>query len=77
MPNGLWGVDYTPLNEFTIHANEWDYKQFYNGVNNLNTNTKGIHPLRICYESQVSINEYILNNIEKLTDKHEYSLIEI
>jgi hypothetical protein len=60
MPNGLWGVDYTPLNVYTINSNTWDYKNFYNGVSMLNTNTKGIHPLRISYEAQILINKYIL-----------------
>ena len=64
MPNGVLNVDYTSLNDYTINAKIWNPKNFYDGVNTLNTNTKGIHPLRICYEAQMIINNYISNNIE-------------
>ena len=77
MPNGLWGVDYTPLNQFTINAIEWDYNKFYEGLNLLNTNTKGIHPLRISYEAQMEINNYILKNIDKFSSNNNYELFEI
>lgn len=77
MPNGLWGVNYTPLNEYTINSNKWDSNNFYDGVRKLNTQTKGIHPIRICGESQVLINNYIIENIKILTDKNVYGLIEI
>ena len=39
MPNGVWGVDYSSLNDYTINAKTWNPKNFYNGVENLNTNT--------------------------------------
>ena len=77
MPNGLWGVDYTLLNKFTIDATEWDVNKFYEGLNFLNTNTKGIHPLRISYEAQIEINNYILNNIDKFISNNEFKLFEI
>lgn len=77
MPNGLWGVDYTQLNDYTINAIEWDYNKFYEGLNLLNTITKGIHPLRISYEAQMEINNYILKNIDKFTAKNNYDFFEI
>jgi hypothetical protein len=77
MPNGLWSVDYTPLNQFTINATEWEYNKFYEGLNSLNTITKGIHPLRISYEAQMEINNYILKNIDKFTSDNNYELFEI
>lgn len=77
MPNGLWGVDYTPLNQFTINAKTWDFKSYYEKVKTLNTNTKGIHPLRISYEAQMEINNYILNNLNKFIDKNDYSVFDI
>ena len=76
MPNGLWGVNYEPLNKYTIGSKSWDYKQFYNGVRELGTEIMGIHPIRICYEAQVEINEYILNNPSIITDNNDYSLTE-
>jgi hypothetical protein len=77
MPNGLWGVDYTPLNKFTIGSTEWDSNKFYDGLNYLNTNTKGIHPLRISYEAQMEINNYILKNINKFISKNNFQFFEI
>lgn len=76
MPDGLWGVNYESLDEFTIKAKKWDYKSFYNAVDKLSTQTKGIHPVRICGEAQIMVNEYILDNIDILNDKKEYSFIE-
>jgi GxxExxY protein len=40
MPNGVWGVDYTQLNEFTVNATVWDVNSYYNKLESLNTNTK-------------------------------------
>jgi hypothetical protein len=77
MPNGVWNVDYTSLNDYTINAKIWNPKNFYDGVNALNTNTKGIHPLRICYEAQMIINNYISNNIEKYISNNDYNIFEI
>jgi hypothetical protein len=77
MPNGVWNVDYTPLNKFTIHSEKWITKDFYDGVDKLNTNTKGIHPLRICYEAQMIINQYISDNVCNFTNKTDYGLFEI
>jgi hypothetical protein len=77
MPNGLWGVDYSSLNKHTIHSNKWDFKNYYSDLEKLNTYTKGIHPLRISYESQMIINDYIGNNIEKFLSKNDYNFFEI
>ena len=76
MPNGLWGVNYEPLNKYTINADVWDYKKFYNGVRELGTEVMGIHPIRISYEAQVEINEYIINNLPIITNINEYSITE-
>lgn len=72
MPNGLWGVDYSPLDEFTIYSEKWNPDSFYDAVRNLQTETKGIHPLRINYDAQVLINEFILSNPNRLFNKQEY-----
>ncbi len=77
MPNGLWQVNYEPLNKFTLEADNWDYEAFYNGVSELDSNIKGIHPLRISYEAQLEINNYISNNISIVKDKLDYSITEI
>jgi len=76
MPNGLWGVDYSSLNVYTLQAKTWNPSAFYEGVNNINHYYKGIHPIRICAESQIILNDYILNNFHKITDNQDYSIKE-
>jgi hypothetical protein len=74
MPTGLWGADYAPLNEYTINAQTWNSEAFFQGVSNLNTYLKGIHPIRICADAQVLLNDYILKNLDKIKSKHNYSI---
>jgi hypothetical protein len=76
MPNGLWGVDYSPLNEYTLQARSWDSNAFYEGVSKINHYYKGIHPIRICAEAQIILNEYIISNFDRITDKQDYSIEE-
>ena len=77
MPIGLWGVDYSPLNKYTIQAKNWESDNFYRGVSELPTKTKGIHPLRITYEAQVAINKYILSNPNLFIELNNYEFIEL
>lgn len=76
MPNGLWGVDYSSLNEYTLQANSWDSNSFYDGVSKIDHYYKGIHPIRICAEAQVILNDYIMDNFHKITDKQDYTIEE-
>lgn len=76
MPNGLWGVDYSPLNQYTINADSWDPENFYDGVSQLNHFYKGIHPIRICANAQLILNKYILENFDRIVQKNNYSLQE-
>jgi hypothetical protein len=76
MPNGLWGVDYSSLNKYTLLADSWSPSNFYEGVDKINHYYKGIHPIRICAEAQIILNEYIMDNFDKLTDKQNYSIQE-
>jgi hypothetical protein len=77
MPNGLFGVNYEPLNKYTVDASEWDYKAYLDGLDSLPTNMKGMHPMRISYDAQTTINDLILKNHNKIIDNGEYSLFEI
>lgn len=77
MPNGLFGVDYSPLNKCTIHADKWDYKAYLKALGELPTERKGLHPMRISYEAQTTINKFILENYEGIINKNEYGIIEI
>ena len=76
MPNGLWGVDYSPLNQYTLQASSWNSNAFYEGVSKINHYYKGIHPIRICAEAQIILNEYIMNNFDRMIDKQDYSIEE-
>ena len=76
MPNGLWGVNYDPLNKHTINTTKWDYKSFYKSVGEMKTQTKGIHPVRISGKAQITINDYIGENIDIIDSKNKYNLIE-
>lgn len=77
MPNGLFGVNYSPLNLYTIHAKNWDYKKYLSGLNDLPTETKGNHPMRISYNAQIKINDFILNKYKKIIEKNDYNIFEI
>lgn len=76
MPVGLWGADYSPLNAHTINANTWNSNAFFEGVYKLNTYLKGIHPIRICANAQLLLNNYIVENFKKLISKHDYNIKE-
>lgn len=76
MPNGLWGVDYSSLNAHTLQASSWNSTAFYEGVSKIDHYYKGIHPIRICAEAQVILNDYIMDNFHKITDKQDYSIEE-
>ncbi len=77
MPNGLFGVNYEPLNKYTVDSVEWDYKAYLKGLGELPTNVKGMHPMRISYKAQTTINDLILKNYNKIVNNGDYSLFEI
>jgi len=77
MPNGLWNTDYSPLNSHTVNSIKWDAEEFYSGVKKLNTIFKGIHPIRISYNSQIMLNDYILNNFNELLRINDYEFIDL
>jgi hypothetical protein len=76
MPDGLFDVNYSPLNEATINSKEWDYKKYYRILDSLPTETKGMHPIRISYNAQTKLNDFILNSHTKIVEKNNYSVIE-
>jgi len=76
MPNGLFGADYSPLDEYTVRSSEWNSKNFFDGVSRLGTYLKGIHPIRICGEAHVLLNNYLVENLERIQEKREYSIKE-
>ena len=77
MPNGLFNVNYEPLNEHTIHSTKWLPEKYYESLEKLPTKTKGMHPLRISYEGQITLNNMIVKNFDSLNEKKNYELYEI
>lgn len=75
-PNGLWGVNYESLNKHTIYSDTWDIDSYNNSLYEMNTNVKGMHPCRISAESHTLINDFILNNINIITEKNDYNILE-
>ena len=75
MPNGLWGANYTTLDKYTIHADEWKIDQYNEGLMDINTNTKGMHPIRISWESEFLMNNFILDNVDVITEERKYSIM--
>jgi hypothetical protein len=73
MPNGLWGEDYSFLNKNTIDSSHWDYNKFYENLTNSPITSKGIHPIRICAEAQILLNDYIIKNYDRINTKYDYS----
>lgn len=84
-------MDYQPLNQFTIEAHEWNYENYYNGLNSymdsfqdfgngrtINGYSKfyrGIHPIRHGFGNDL-LNEMIIKNKEKFFSEKECYLIE-
>jgi hypothetical protein len=77
MPNGLFNVNYEPLNEFTVNADKWNPDAFYLGLDKIPTDTKGMHPIRISYNAQTMLNDMIVTNVDKLMAKGTYGVIEL
>lgn len=73
IPN-IWGVDYSGLN---FNSTVWDSGEFYRRVKKINHYYKGIHPVRVSYDSHLEIAKVICNNIDKFLSNHNYNLIEV
>jgi hypothetical protein len=69
------GVDYNHLNQHTIGSESWNKDKFFNSVKLMPHPIKGIHPIRINYESIDYLNNCILNNKEKFFNTQPTSLI--
>ncbi len=72
-----WGTPGDHLNEFTIHAKEWNPDGFYKAVDKIFHFYKGIHPVRFSYEAQKYINELILEKFEAFESNRDYKTITI
>ena len=74
MPNNLWGLNYEPLNEYTLQSTNWKADNFINKLNDLGYHYKGIHPIRINKEAIEYMNTVILKYKKKIHDKQDYKI---
>jgi hypothetical protein len=74
MPNGLFGVNYESLNEFTINADSWNPDKYYRALDKIPTDTKGMHPIRVSYKAQTQLNDMIVDNVDKLIGESNYNM---
>lgn len=72
IPN-MWGANYSTLN---FSSDKWIPNEFYRRVKNINHHYKGIHPVRISYESHLKIAKNICDNKDKFLSKQKYRLVE-
>lgn len=68
VPNELWGNDYSDLQLNMNSADEWDEDRYWNWVNDLGYDYRGIHPIRLEIEYPLIINQLIINNYQKFLD---------
>jgi hypothetical protein len=66
------GADYRSLNE---DLPEWDSDRFYFKVKNFDHYYKGIHPVRVRFDCQKKINDYILENFKETMTPKEGEII--
>lgn len=66
----LWGVDYKVLSNRTTTV--WDYEEFQKKVIEMHHYYKGIHPIRVNFESQKLLNDSILKNWDRFIKKTDY-----
>ena len=72
-----WGIadnEFTTLNQHTTGASEWNPDAYWESVNGLNTELKGIHPVRVDFESQRHLADVVINNLPELLRPIEYSV---
>jgi len=69
------GAIYTSLNQHTINSSEWNKREYFNSVRQLEHHYKGIHPIRINEESLQFLNNYIIDNKERFMKEYSLDII--
>lgn len=62
IPDHLWGNSYTSVNTSIKTMNTWDEEKYWEAVNALSYDYKGIHPVRTNIWYTKTINEYCIDN---------------
>jgi len=70
-----WGLEgYKALNKHTIEADVWDPDAYWKTVGELESELKGIHPVRVDFEAQKMLADIVTNNVPSFLEKREYSI---
>lgn len=69
------GANYSDLNKHTLGSTIWNKNNFFNDVKNIDHDYKGVHPIRVNYESIDYLNNCILNNKDNFFKSEPTSLI--
>lgn len=65
---------YKILNQHTILAKKWNYKNWWNTVSNIEYPYKGIHPMRLSDKAQLFMMDNIIKNIDKFIQQKPESI---
>lgn len=66
IPDMLWGNNYSSVNQTIRNMTVWDEDKYWQAINSLPYDYKGIHPVRTNIWYAKTINEYIIANYEKI-----------
>lgn len=67
-----WGMDLEHLNDFTIRADKWEPYKFHERLTSMDTNIKGIHPVRFDDTIQTTLMDIVLKNVHKFISPGEF-----
>jgi hypothetical protein len=67
-----WELNFEELNQYTINTTEWNFQKFHEHVSHLETEKKGIHPIRFNFDAQMFMYNCVLNNIPKFLSLQNY-----
>ena len=72
-----WGMDLEHLNDFTIRAKKWDRHGFHKRLQAMDTNIKGIHPIRFDNNLQTNMMNIVLNNVHQFISPQNFTITEL
>ena len=72
IPN-LWGADYTSLDKL-MRQRGYESDSYYGAVAKIKHHYKGIHPIRVDMNSQLYLNQWIMDNFDKFFIERAYTI---
>jgi hypothetical protein len=70
------GVNYSLLNQHSLDSKAWNKEVFFNGVRGIDHYYKGIHPIRINESSLQFLNDYIVQNKDRILMDYDLKIID-